>query len=163
VSVAQRLGAECVGLEGDSVSDVALPNLDIRVANLEQFISVAGRFDLALCLEVGEHLSQERSNSLVHDLCSLSDCVLFSAAIPGQGGANHINEQWQSWWARLFAENDFILFDCIRPRVWSNRAVEQWYRQNMFLYVDKTKSATLALPLESKLDIDIIHPDATKS
>ena len=146
MSVAQRLGAERVGLEGDPVtmSRCRIWIFALLIWN-NSFLSPEG-FPLALCLEVGEHLSQERSNSLVHDLCSLSDCVLFSAAIPGQGGANHINEQWQSWWARLFAENDFILFHCIRPRVWSNRAVEQWYCQNMFLYVDKTKSATLALP-----------------
>jgi hypothetical protein len=121
MTVAQRLGARCVGLEGDWIQNASLPALDIRVVDLEQPISLDKKFDLALGMEVGEHLSQPRSETFVRDLCGLSDCVLFSAAVPGQRGTGHINLQWQSWWAALFAHNGFVLFDCIRPRVWNNR------------------------------------------
>jgi SAM-dependent methyltransferase len=159
ISVAQKLGAQCVGLEGSWVKDVGLRDFDIRVADLEKPLPVAGKFDLAFCLEVGEHLSTERSASLVRELCSLADYVLFSAAIPGQGGRSHINEQWQSWWSDLFAKNGFVLIDCIRPGVWNNRAVDWWYRQNAFLYVAKSKCDALALPKQSSLPIDIMHPE----
>lgn len=55
------------------------------------------RFDLAMTIEVAEHLTPVRADSFVEDLTRLSDVVLFSAAIPAQGGINHVNEQWQSY------------------------------------------------------------------
>jgi glycosyltransferase involved in cell wall biosynthesis len=66
--------------------------------NLNQnIIHPTRKYDLCLCLEVGEHLNPDRAEALVEMLCSLSDHILFSAAIPKQGGVHHINEQWQSW------------------------------------------------------------------
>jgi hypothetical protein len=52
------------------------------------------RFDLALCLEVAEHLPAAAGDSLVRRLASVGARILFSAAIPGQGGRNHVNEKW---------------------------------------------------------------------
>ena len=158
LSVAKKLGASCVGFEGQWVDGVAPDELDIRVTDLEKPLPSVGNFDLAMCLEVAEHLSNTRGVSIVSDICRLSDYVLFSAAIPGQGGTNHSNEQWQSWWADLFAQNDFVMFDCVRPSVWENRAVEWWYRQNVFLYVAKSKADTVNLPRQSNIPIDSVHP-----
>jgi hypothetical protein len=50
---------------------------------------LVGRFDLAVCLEVAEHLPPERAESFIRELCDLAPVVLFSAAIPGQGGTGH--------------------------------------------------------------------------
>jgi 2-polyprenyl-3-methyl-5-hydroxy-6-metoxy-1,4-benzoquinol methylase len=55
-----------------------------------------GKFDLAMSLEVGEHLLPERAESLVDDLCALSDFVMYAAAIERQGGDQYVNERWQS-------------------------------------------------------------------
>src|SRR5262249_5217435 len=59
-------------------------------------------FDLAVCLEVGEHLPTRAAPGLVAMLTA-APVVLFSAAIPGQGGTNHVNEQWPNFWQRLFS------------------------------------------------------------
>ena len=72
---------------------------------------------------------------LVASLTDLAPIVLFSAAIPGQGGEAHINEQWQDYWAERFAKKGYVTVDCIRPRVWTNPQVQYWYAQNMLLYV----------------------------
>ena len=64
----------------------------------------------------------------------MAPLVLFSAAIPHQGGRDHINEQWQSYWASLFNEHGFRTFDVIRPVIWDNSQVERWYRQNIVIY-----------------------------
>lgn len=90
------------------------------------------KFDLAICLEVGEHLNPDRADFLVSLLCNSSDTVLFSAAIPFQGGTGHVNEQWQSWWAEKFHANGFGAAMCYPVK--DNPEVELWYQQNMILY-----------------------------
>jgi hypothetical protein len=60
--------------------------------------------------------------------------VLFSAAIPFQGGNYHQNEQWPDYWAALFKRHDYLPIDCIRRQVWQNNDVAWWYAQNTFLY-----------------------------
>jgi hypothetical protein len=94
-----------------------------------------GHFDIALCLEVAEHLPQQSSAHLVDQLTALAPIVVFSAAIPGQGGTGHINEQWPPYWQALFAGNGFIRVDAIRPLVWRDPNVAWFYQQNIYLYV----------------------------
>jgi SAM-dependent methyltransferase len=137
LSVVRELGiGDILGVDNNDAS----PNLMLIEAgsyskrNLEQPLSIGRRFDLAISVEVAEHLSVGRAEGFVADLCSLADRVLFSAAIPGQGGDNHINERWQSYWAGLFAHHGFGPEDCIRPQVWANEAVDWWYAQNILVY-----------------------------
>jgi SAM-dependent methyltransferase len=92
-------------------------------------------FDLALCLEAAEHLPNEMSEPLVRCLTRSAPAVLFSAAIPGQGGTGHINEQWPWFWRRLFDRAGYVCLDVIRPTVWLDKQVGVNYRQNVFLYV----------------------------
>jgi hypothetical protein len=94
-----------------------------------------GHFDLAVCLEVAEHLSSDCAWPFVASLTGLSDKVLFSAAIPGQGGAEHVNEQWPSYWQALFQERGYLMIDCLREQLWDNSEVQAYYRQNLFLCV----------------------------
>ncbi len=112
---------------------------------------------LAITLEVAEHLSESREEGFVNDLCNLADIVLFSAAIPHQGGDNHVNVQWQSYWSNLFSKNHYVVRDIIRPVTWNNRQVKSWYRQNCLLYVNK-KIQSLIKPPNHKNPIDLVHP-----
>lgn len=92
-------------------------------------------FDLAVCLEVAEHLPASRAESLIADLTSLAACVLFSAAVPGQGGTNHVNEQYLPYWIELFQAHGYEGIDPIRPMILGNPAVEWWYQQNIVMFV----------------------------
>ncbi len=92
---------------------------------------------MAVCLEVGEHLPATAAPGLVQALTEAAPVVLFSAALPGQGGANHINEQWSWYWEELFAGQGFVRLDPIRPRVWRNPDVYWWYHQNTLLYAHR--------------------------
>lgn len=92
-----------------------------------------GTYDLALCLEVGEHLPEDKADALVSFLCRSSNKVLFSAAIPYQGGIGHINEQWQTWWAELFEKYGFRP-SINQPDIRNNKQIAVWYRQNIVLY-----------------------------
>lgn len=90
------------------------------------------KFDLVLCCEVAEHLEEQYAERLVKKLVSLGDTILFSAAIPNQGGKGHVNEQWQDYWAELFQKEGFN--PSIVEQIRWNTEVEVWYRQNIVLY-----------------------------
>ena len=93
------------------------------------------------------------------------DVVLFSAAFLHQGGANHINEQLHSYWAKLFALRDCYPFDFFSPVFWGNEHVDYWYRQNVFLYIREESSVWQVMANQghrSMANIDFmncIHPD----
>lgn len=115
--------------------DLLIPKDRFISANLNrEFPKFDRRFDLALCLEVAEHLKPARAEALVEYLCSLSDMVLFSAAIPYQGGNGHINEQWQRYWMDLFKARGYT--GVVLPAIRENSKIELWYRQNAILFVN---------------------------
>jgi SAM-dependent methyltransferase len=122
------------------------------------------RFDLAISLEVGEHLPVARAASLVSDLCALADVVLFGAAIPFQGWQRaHVNEQWQSYWAAKFAANGYDAFDALRPLIWSSPNIAHFYKQNTLFYVKRGTRAHqefIARSLRPTVGMfDVVHPE----
>jgi SAM-dependent methyltransferase len=123
-----------------------------------------GPFDLAISLEVAEHLPEEAADGLIASLTASSPVVLFSAAIPGQGGAHHINEQWPDYWARKFQAHDYVCIDCLRPRLWNNAEIRFWFRQNLLIFVKRTH--VIQVPAlarvyhpESGEPLSLVHPE----
>lgn len=92
------------------------------------------KFDLVISLEVAEHLLPERASSFVKDLCNLGDVVLFSAAVPGQGGQGHINEKYLSYWRGEFEKENYCIYDVIRPYIAGDISIPFWFRQNMVIF-----------------------------
>lgn len=91
------------------------------------------RWPLVLCLEMAEHVKPETGDKLIAELCRVAERVAFSAAIPGQGGDGHVNEQWPSYWGERFNRHGFFLTDPWRLALWGDERVEPWYRQNLLL------------------------------
>ncbi|MDB5357476.1 MAG: hypothetical protein JWN24_3929 [Phycisphaerales bacterium] len=106
--------------------------------DLSKRFSLDRRFDLVISLEVAEHLPASSAEGFVSSLVSLGKLVLFSAAIPGQGGTNHLNEQWPSYWEMRFLEHGYERIDCLRPLIWENDKVQIHYRQNAFIYAESS-------------------------
>lgn len=134
----RKFGVEDIfGVDGDYVDRSALqiPESCFRAADLSAPLSVGRTFELAVSLEVAEHLPPESAAGFVGSLTRLAPAVLFSAAIPFQGGTHHVNEQWPDSWARLFHNHGYVLIDCIRKYVWQNEAVLCCYAQNLLLFV----------------------------
>ena len=104
-------------------------------ADLTRPLALGRSFDLAVALEIAEHLPDSAAECFVESLTGLAPAVLFSAAIPGQGGTGHLNERWPEYWSGLFAAAGFDPIDALRPRIWHDERVEVWYAQNTFLYV----------------------------
>jgi SAM-dependent methyltransferase len=154
------------GLDGDWNSQAAMMHSDIqfRGIDLNQPFYVGEKVDLAMSLEVAEHLEPSSSKQFVDCLTKASDSVLFSAAYIGQGGTNHINERRHSWWAHLFLEKDYVPFDLFREAVWGDERVHPWYRQNTFLYVKRHGRAYEKLKSSGVSEVgnisflDCIHP-----
>lgn len=150
---------DVIGIDGDYVDRAMLkiPGQRFVAADLRQKLPVDRGFDLALCLEVAEHLPPALGEALVGHLTSLAPVVAFSAAIPGQGGTDHINEQWQDHWRVRFAKRGFRPYDVIRPRIWRNGQVEFWYRQNLVCYARDPQPFLLSVPDE--VSLDLVHPE----
>lgn len=146
------LGCETLGIDGSYVS----PICDRFTAHdLTTPLPDLGRFDLAVSLEVAEHLPATRAVGFVADLCALAPTILFSAAIPGQGGTGHVNEQWPGYWADLFARNGYTVSGGLRWRIWDDDRVENWYRQNLLIATAGELPAGLEGPHEP---FPVVHP-----
>jgi SAM-dependent methyltransferase len=136
---------DVAGLDGDYVARdrLAIPPGRFHAADLTRPADLGRRFDLVQCLEVGEHLRREASATLVATLCRHGDIVAFSAAVPGQGGENHINERPLEDWRDLFAARGYAAFDALRPALADRPGIEPWYRYNMLLYANAAGEARL--------------------
>lgn len=136
----RRCGIEDVfGIDGDYVDESALliPRECFRAADLSRPFTLGRTFDLAVSLEVAEHLPPESAPVFVECLARLAPVVLFSAAIPHQGGVHHVNEQWPEYWIRLFERHGFVPVDAIRKHVWRDERVKWWYAQNTLIFVER--------------------------
>lgn len=132
---------DIMGVDGDYVDRncLVIDEKEFLPADLNKAINLNRQFDLAISMEVGEHLNPEKSNNLVRTLTSHAPVVLFSAAVPFQEGTFHINEQWPEFWRDLFHKHNFEVVDCVRDAVWNNPNVEYFYAQNALLYVQQRK------------------------
>jgi SAM-dependent methyltransferase len=126
-----------MGVDGEYVTEsmLKIPNNNFVRKDLKSEVNLNRKFDLAICLEVGEHLPDECSDNLVKSLTNHSEIILFSAALPGQTGTYHINEQERNYWYIKFKEQGYIGIDLIRKKLWYDSEVLYWYRQNAVLYV----------------------------
>jgi SAM-dependent methyltransferase len=161
LNVAKSLGVEyTLGVDGDYVDKYLLSKYislsDFKSADLSNPFNIEFRFDLCICLEVAEHLPEKSSINLIKTLVDSADVILFSAAIPGQGGQNHLNEQWPNYWASIFKRYNYFFLDIIRPLIWENNEIEYWYKQNIFLVV---KEGSELLKNNSISNHSLIHPD----
>jgi hypothetical protein len=152
---------DLIGLEGSPVdpqiSDVQ-PSV-IQVCDLSKPFYLNRGFDLAVSLEVAEHLPEDSAASFIESLTQLAPVILFSAAIPGQTGVGHVNEQWPTYWCGHFSKFGFKVCDCLRDRLWLDRRVEWWYRQNLLLFV-RAQADLSYLRLDQVHQIDQAFPAA---
>lgn len=139
VQVWEELGIETViGLDGEYVDT---KNLLFNIANfiptnLTKAVSLGRKFDIVQSLEVAEHIPERNARQFVQNLTDHGSIILFSAATPGQGGENHINEKPYEYWRDIFYEKGYFLLDYLRPRIQEDKDIEPWYRYNTFLFID---------------------------
>jgi SAM-dependent methyltransferase len=164
LAVAKELGVkEVLGVDGVDLNDdeLKIPAQNFIKQDLTTPIVLNKKFDLLLCLEVAEHLPGEYAKTLIDTLTLHSDFIIFSAAIPGQGGQNHLNEQWPDYWQNLFLNKGYYPSELLINTFWNNDDVEWWYRQNILIYAPKEVLSRLDLPVSNTIK-SIIHPELFK-
>lgn len=166
LSVFKLNGAkEVFGVDGGAVPEehFLIDSTEFLAHSFTKPLRLPKRYDLALSVEVAEHMEAEYAEQFVSILCDASDVVLFGAAIPGQGGHNHVNERWPSYWRAIFEARGYRLFDVIRPLIWNDNSVDWWYRQNTFIYVHKSQTDLIEklerLVGPNPFPVDLVHPD----
>lgn len=157
---------DITGFDGEWASrqDLFIAPWKFKPTDLREPLPITRTYDLACSLEVAEHLPASGADGFVDSLTKLAPVVLFSAAVPQQGGTEHINEQWLSHWKAKFEARGFTLIDCIRPKIWADRNVEWWYRQNIVLFasregLDRNPALAAAASAQPGMPIDVVHPD----
>ena len=156
LTVARTLGIEDIlGVDGVEISarQLLIPTETFRVVDLTTPWNLKRKFDMALCLEVAEHLDEPAGRLLIETLTAHADEIVFSAACPGQVGQHHVNCQWPTYWQEMFNEYGFNCSDSIRWRIWDDPDIDVWYRQNMFVARRDTAAGT-----EERLKA-VVHPD----
>ena len=132
-------GIAAQGIDGAYVASSPLGDRFTAADLSKSILAIPNSFSLALSLEVAEHLPRARAQGFVRDLCRLAPRVVFSAAIPGQGGTGHVNEQWPDYWAELFEAEGFAVSGALRFDIWNDDRIENWYRQNLLVAVPRDK------------------------
>jgi hypothetical protein len=92
-----------------------------------------------------------------------ANLILFSAAIPGQGGYGHINERLHDHWHDKFKKYNFVKHDIIRPLLISDARIPFYLRQNLFLYAKSDTHSELSDIAEICEDIELIATDHLKA
>jgi SAM-dependent methyltransferase len=159
IEVAKKIsGAEIKGVDGDYVDRrlLKIEENEFVECDLTKPFDLNKKFDLAICLEVAEHLPEASAEGFIKSITNHSDVIMFSAALPGQGGQHHINEQWPSYWQEHFNNCGFEMMDFFRFKIWNNPKIEYWYKQNLFLVVRKGHKLAKN---EAEIAYSLVHPE----
>ena len=167
LAVFKEYGIEDIlGIDSVHVDErmLQIPVEKFLTADLEKPLCIGRQFGLVVSLEVAEHLPIKSARGFVKSLVNLGHVVLFSAAVPFQGGTRHLNEQWPDYWKQHFEEQGYVVIDVLRKRIWQNDKVKVYYRQNILLFVREDfliENAVLKKEYErtNLKQLSIIHPE----
>ena len=152
------LGLDTHALENET------QRIPVQYVDLAQTVHLEEKFDFAMCLEVAEHLPPSSASVLVSSLCQAAHIVVFSAAIPGQGGMYHLNEQPPAYWNELFLTHQFECYD-FRTLFWNDALIQPWYRCNTLVFAHRDAAKRLGNLTQYKVQtpLHLVHPDIFKA
>lgn len=147
-----------LGLDGEYINPdrMQIPSEFFRPVDLSKPINLGSKFDLAISTEVAEHIEEKESDIFINNITSAADNILFTAAVPGQGGINHINEQWQSYWIEKFKKRGYFVDLSVRNFFWNNRELTNWRRQNLLFFSKREDRELIAW---AHTLYDVAHPE----
>ncbi|RYE53661.1 MAG: class I SAM-dependent methyltransferase [Sphingobacteriales bacterium] len=140
----EDLGVEdVVGIEGTYMTpELYKPAKKyLLTADLKMPLKLEKKYDLVMSMEVAEHIPEDHADIFIQNLVDAGDIILFSAAIKGQLGTYHINEQMPEYWAAKFMKHNYVVVDYLRPRIWNDASIQYWYRQNALLFIKQDRLA----------------------
>lgn len=159
LTVARALGAkEVLGLDSYAINEHPL-DIPSLYTDITQPVQLDKRYDVAICLEVAEHIAETYADTLIDSLVHAAPVILFSAAVKGQGGIHHVNEQPPAYWYQKFIQHGYQCYD-FRHLLWNNTAIEPWYRMGCLVYIHQDHPAELLKQFRTDAaPLHLIHPD----
>lgn len=129
------------GLEysGEAIKYCRERDLDVVKFDLESGTNPfrERKFNVVISMEVAEHLPEEVADKFVDLICEYGDQIVFTAATPGQGGKDHVNEQPHQYWIDKFHSRGFQFLEKQSEewrQKWKNEDVASWFSQNLMLF-----------------------------
>jgi SAM-dependent methyltransferase len=141
---------DCIGVDGDYVDQakLAIPRENFIKSDLSKPLDLRRHFDVVQSLEVAQCIGIDFSDVFVDNLCRHGELIIFSSAVLGQGGENHVNEQPIDYWREKFFSRGYGTFDWIRPIIFKYKEIEPWYRYNTLLFATERAAAKLAQDIQ---------------
>ena len=141
----RQMGRDVYGLE---YSNAALAYchkraLPVRKFNITRDNLDGHRYGLAVSFEVAEHLPAWNADRYIALLCSLSPLIVMSAATPGSGGTDHINEQPHSYWIGKLADKGYSFDQASSAKLareWKAAGIAYWYADNVMVFRSTTEA-----------------------
>jgi SAM-dependent methyltransferase len=99
--------------------------------NLKREMNLKRKFDLVWCFEVIEHIHPRFEPIFLNTLIRHSDRIIISAAIPGQGGHGHFNEQLPEYWVKRFSALRFKLNEDMTECL---KNIDEMHAKNMLVF-----------------------------
>ncbi len=103
----EDMGVGVLGIDGESTGGFVLKPENFIQHDLRKKLILDEKYDMAICLEVIEHLQPEYEDVMMDSICDASDLIIFSAAKEGQVGTNHYNCQNKPHWLAHFLARGF--------------------------------------------------------
>ena len=159
---------DILGIDGNHLIDrrkLQIPEDKFIISDLKEGFKTNKKYDLVICLELAQHIPKESSDNFIESITNLAPFVLFSAAIPFQGGGkSHVNEKWPGYWINFFQKRNYVVIDSLRKRIWENPRVKWWYSQNLLFfarkdYVEKSHLLKEAAKKTILNQISLVHPE----
>lgn len=101
-------GIVALGLDAHPDAPPCL-GMPILLRDAAGVLDVTPKVDLAMALDMPEHVPAAKADQLVSNLCNMAPMVYFSAGLPGYEGAQgHQNCQPVSYWEKKFAAHGYV-------------------------------------------------------
>ncbi len=132
-----------IAVKGLEYSEAALRFCRKRKLNVQKFdlendiLTKVEQFDLVVSMEVAEHLPASVSDRYIDLLTQSANRVVFTAATPGQGGHDHVNEQPHEYWIDKFSRRNFRYNEPLSLKwreEWSKTTIPFWYSHNLMIF-----------------------------
>lgn len=148
------------GLEfsADAVRDRLVP--EVEPCDLTAPLPNRYYAEFGLCMEVAEHLPPEAADIFVQNLCgAVSNYIVFSAAVPNQGGTGHINCQPREYWTEKFTARGWVIDEeetrLMHAELPPEKGVLWWFTNNTFVLRNKKLPSRANVTVKAQKDTSV--------
>jgi len=136
--------SDLIGIEGSAEVKPFIPeSLKDKIIIADALLYNSGVYDLAISIEVAEHISEKDAGKFVNVVCSsASTWVWWTSAVPGQKGTGHVNCRDICYWISIFKdvglfEPDWEMVYTLKSAMLVNHNLclgFPWLRDNLILF-----------------------------